>query len=238
MEITIGNGGLLPEFEKALEGMRSGEVKNITLSPEQGYGTGTVVTEMPAAELAPEFTTELPVENIASVSKQTLPIKDMGAEALALLEGKNPGDIVMEEEGVKVVLVSKNDTDATLEFHNLASPFYPNVITAGLEASSTGSTFKIEKVDNDIATLYVKTSENPFTAETYKVGSTAKYAMPTMTGQAREIDVKIVEIGQNTVKVEVPNTHELANKTLHFQIKVVEVVKAPKQESTNTENQQ
>lgn len=235
LDTTLGQPGLIVGFERELHGMQQGQVKSFTVQPEDGYGTGTIVTEMDPAELAPEFTREVPTESLASIAKQTLPLKDMNPEATKMLEGKKAGDTVMEESGVKVVLVSKNDTEAVLEFHNLASPFYPKDITAGLEASMSGSTFKIEKVENNIATLHVATTSNPFTKDTYHVGSTGKYTIPgSAAGQAREIDIKILDITPSHVRVEVPNTHQLANKTLHFQVKV-EKVMAPGAQTENPE---
>lgn len=226
LEATIGAGGLIRGFENNLNGMRAGEVKSFTVQPEDGYGTGTMVTEIDASQLAPEFTREVPSENLASKTTQTLPLSEMAEEGKKLLEGKNPGDVVMEDELARVVLISKNETEATLEFHNISSPFYPNEIKAGMSATQSGSTFTIDKIEDNIATLRVVTTENPFTKETYKVGSSAKYNAVSPTGHVQETEVKIVEILPTSVKVEVPNTHELANKTLFFQVKMVKVTPA------------
>lgn len=38
LDVSIGDGGLIPAFEKALVGMSLGEVKQITVSPEDAYG--------------------------------------------------------------------------------------------------------------------------------------------------------------------------------------------------------
>lgn len=235
LDSVIGSKKLVPGFEKALVGMKAGEVKSFAVSPEEGYGTGMTSTILSAAELAPEFTRTASVENISSKATQTIPLAEMSEEAKKLLTDKKAGDVVMDDPTAKVVLVSKTDKDATLEFHNVSSPFYPKDIAAGMEATQSGTTFKIEKIENNMATIHVVTSKNPFTKETYKVGSTGKYMMPDMmTGQAHEVEVKIVSIDGDKVTVEMPNQDPLANKTLYFQVKMSKVTPgiAPQADTT------
>lgn len=38
LDLTIGEGEIIPGFEEALEGMDEGEKKNITVEPENAYG--------------------------------------------------------------------------------------------------------------------------------------------------------------------------------------------------------
>ena len=38
LEFTIGDGRLIPGFEKAVIGMNTGETKTVTLAPEEAYG--------------------------------------------------------------------------------------------------------------------------------------------------------------------------------------------------------
>ncbi len=38
LEFEVGQGALLPGVEHAVEGMEKGEKKNVTLSPEEGFG--------------------------------------------------------------------------------------------------------------------------------------------------------------------------------------------------------
>ena len=48
MTVTVGSGQLISGFDKALGGMKEGETKSVSLSPEEAYG-----------EANPENTTEL-----------------------------------------------------------------------------------------------------------------------------------------------------------------------------------
>lgn len=38
IEVTIGNGQVIPGFEKALIGMTAGETRTVTIEPDQAYG--------------------------------------------------------------------------------------------------------------------------------------------------------------------------------------------------------
>lgn len=38
LEVTIGNGNVIPGFEKGIVGMKNGDSKTITLPPEEAYG--------------------------------------------------------------------------------------------------------------------------------------------------------------------------------------------------------
>lgn len=38
LELTVGNGNVIPGFEKGILGMKNGSTKEITIPPEEGYG--------------------------------------------------------------------------------------------------------------------------------------------------------------------------------------------------------
>jgi peptidylprolyl isomerase len=53
LEFTIGKGQLIAGFEKAVEGLKTGESVTVNISPEQGYGVHRpeMVTEMDRSQL-------------------------------------------------------------------------------------------------------------------------------------------------------------------------------------------
>ena len=53
LEFTIGTGQLIAGFEKAVEGLKTGESVTVNISPEQGYGVHRpeMVTEMDRSQL-------------------------------------------------------------------------------------------------------------------------------------------------------------------------------------------
>ncbi len=54
LEITIGEGGLIPAFEQSLIGMESGESKTIQITAEDAYGShdGELVHQVPREMIA------------------------------------------------------------------------------------------------------------------------------------------------------------------------------------------
>jgi FKBP-type peptidyl-prolyl cis-trans isomerase SlpA len=54
---VVGDGNLLPGFEKAIFGLLEGERKTLTISPEQGFGQRNPnnLQEFPRSEFAPDM---------------------------------------------------------------------------------------------------------------------------------------------------------------------------------------
>ncbi len=63
LEYTQGSGMIIPGLEKALEGMKVGETKKVTVKPEEGYGP-----------VIPEMIVDLPKDKLA---EGVVPEKDM-----------------------------------------------------------------------------------------------------------------------------------------------------------------
>jgi len=55
LEYTHGTSSIVPGLEKALEGLKAGDEKNVKLTPEEGYGQRdpNLFVEMPKSRLAP-----------------------------------------------------------------------------------------------------------------------------------------------------------------------------------------
>ncbi len=89
LEYIHGQGQIIPGLEKELEGMAPGEKKNVTVSPEQGYGirNEAALKEIPKREL-PE---NLPLEagkmlRVATPEGQSFPavIKEVKEDSVIL----------------------------------------------------------------------------------------------------------------------------------------------------------
>ena len=96
LEFVIGAGNMIPGFENAVRGMKVGESKTITLSPDEAYG---------------EYTEEL----IATVSREELP-DDMDIEVGRQLQ------ITLEGGGIIVAtIIEISEETVTLDAnHRLA----------------------------------------------------------------------------------------------------------------------
>ncbi|MFB0528137.1 MAG: peptidylprolyl isomerase [bacterium] len=60
LEFTVGSGQIIPGFDKAVEGMKLNEEKEVTLKPEDAYGKRdeTAIREFPKSSLPENFKPE------------------------------------------------------------------------------------------------------------------------------------------------------------------------------------
>ncbi|MFT7616313.1 MAG: peptidylprolyl isomerase [Candidatus Woesearchaeota archaeon] len=61
LEFTVGKGQVVKGFEQAVVGMKAGEVKEVTITPEQAYGerNDKMIHEVPREQLPKEQTPEV-----------------------------------------------------------------------------------------------------------------------------------------------------------------------------------
>ena len=57
MNIEVGAGQVIPGFDNAIVGMSVGETKNVSLSPDEGYGqlNSSAIQEVPKTAFPPDF---------------------------------------------------------------------------------------------------------------------------------------------------------------------------------------
>ena len=218
--ITVGATPVVAGFEKALIGMRAGETKTVSVAPEDGYGTGNITREAYYEDIAPVFSTTQEKSLLEGKVTREMNIADIQPDFIKqYIDGKKTGDTITEEEGTVVKLVSRTDSTITFEFHNTSSPFYNKKLAVGSSETTNGITFKVTKIDGDKVTLEVKNTNSPFTGKDFVVGATAE---TEVNGQKRTYKILAINEAseQKTVTLEETNTNPLANKTLHFTIKV------------------
>lgn len=225
LPVSIGAGGVIPGFEKALIGMRAGETKSVAVAPEDGYTTQTNTTEgVDYEDLAPVFTITENKSSVLGVTQEEIPLSEVNAQ---LFEGKNPGDILAEQNGTTVKLISKTDTSAQVEFIATSSPFYGKELTVGMSETFNGVTFTVTKIEGDNVTLDVINTNSPF----YKEGENKALedgAIAEMDENGTKISIKILKVHtaedwKKTLDIEETTTPALAGKTLYFTIKVDKV---------------
>ena len=219
--ITVGATPVVAGFEKALIGMRAGETKTVSVAPEDGYGTGNITREAYYEDIAPVFSTTQEKSLLEGKVTREMNIADIQPDFIKqYIDGKKTGDTITEEEGTVVKLVSRTDSTITFEFHNTSSPFYnKKLAVVGSSETTNGITFKVTKIDGDKVTLEVTNTNSPFTGKDFVVGATAE---TEVNGQKRTYKILAINEAseQKTVTLEETNTNPLANKTLHFTIKV------------------
>lgn len=223
LDAIIGSQGLIPGFEKALIGMRTGESKNFTVSPQEGYGTGMTTEEVAKSKIAPVFEQTTTRDVIEGVVKQTYNKTDFPAEMLTELNSKKVGDSLTGKNGQSGKIVEVTDKTATIEFQNTASPFYQKTVSVGMTQEKDGVTYKITKIEGNNVTFEVTNPQSPFAGKEFAVGSTAENEIAGTDGTKKKITIKVVKIDGDMVTVETTNTHPLANKTLYFHVEVKDV---------------
>lgn len=224
---SVGEGRLIPGFDKALIGMRAGETKTITVPPEEGYQPETsTMDNIPFEQIAPVATITEKKDTITGISRDTFKISDFNAE---LLEGKNPGDIIMERDNTTVKLISKTETDVTLEIVNANSPFYNKELKVGTTGEINGVNFTIKSINEEAntVTLDVVNSNSPFynveKNHAFEVGSTAEIEQNEGKIQIKILKIDTDENGAKVVSIEQTRIPKLAGKTLYFTIKIDKV---------------
>ena len=218
--ITVGATPVVAGFEKALIGMRAGETKMVSVAPEDGYGTGNITRQVYYEDIAPVFSVTENKSLLEGKATREMNVADVQPDFIKqYVDGKKAGDTITEEEGTIVKLVSRTDSTITFEFLNTRSPFYQKSLTVGSTETTEGITFKVTKIVGDKVTLEVTNSKSPFAGKDFVVGATAESEV-----DGKKMNYKIIAIdetsAQKTVTLEETNTHPLANKTLHFTIKV------------------
>lgn len=225
-DVTIGAGQLIPGFEEALMDMKAGGHKEFTVSPEKGYGTGTVTHTVALAEVAPKFEQTFPQELLRGVITQTFNKSDFPENMLADLNSKKVGDTLTGANGQGGKITAVTDTTATIEFHSELSPFYGKELKENAEATSQGITYKILKLEGDNAVVEIINPASPFTGKELAVGTTVENTIQGIDGTEKTVTMKVINIEGDTVTLEQTNIHDLANKTLHFTVHVVNVTPA------------
>lgn len=225
LPVSMGAGGVIPGFEKALLGMRVGETKSVAVAPEDGYTAQTSnIDGIDYQELAPKYTITEEKTAVLGVTRQDMDLSELNA---SLLEGREPGDVLSEHDGAIVKLIAKTDTKATLEFVNTASPFYQKELTKGMSESINGFTFTITDITENNVTFDVINTNSPFYTENGEnnltEGATTEVKQGEATLQLKILKIHTAEDGTKTVDIEQTIIPELAGKTLYFTIKVSKI---------------
>ncbi|HET98373.1 MAG TPA: peptidylprolyl isomerase [Desulfurivibrio alkaliphilus] len=61
LSFTLGGGEVIPGFDKAVEGMKVGEAKNVTIPVDQAYGPrlDQLIIEIPRSQVPPDLSPEV-----------------------------------------------------------------------------------------------------------------------------------------------------------------------------------
>ena len=215
LKFTVGAGQMIPGFDAGVVGMKKGEKKTLTLAPKDAYGEATREETYPLTNFQDVITQDVPVESFKDVITQDVPVSLLGERAASLKVGD---ELNIGQTVAKVTALGKDTV--TLQMDNTVNPFYKKALKVGLTSQQDGNTFTIKKIGDKAITVEILNKQNPFFGKKLKAGLVSK--LPN----GEEISVKSIEGDKITISS--PNTHELAGKTLIFDVEIVAIEKAKK----------
>ncbi len=207
LSFTVGAGQMIKGFDAGVVGMKLGEKKTLVIAPIDAYGEAYKEQEVPAKYFQDVFTEAVPAENFRDTITQTVALSALGAKG----EGLKVGETI-EAGPTKAKVIAIKGDNVTLDIENTQNPFYGKKLKVGLKTTSEGNTITIKKITDTEITLSILNKANPFYGKKIKEGMEGE--MPN-GGK-----MKITKITGDTITIGIPNTHELAGKTLIFDVEI------------------
>ncbi len=187
--------------------MKLGEKKTLTLAPKDAYGEAYTEKEVSARYFQDIFTETVPRETFQDTITQTVPLSALGDKAKDLTVGQ-----MIDAGSTKAKVVKIEEGNITLDIENSQNPFYGKKLAVGLKITFEGNAITVKGLTDTGVTLEVVNKANPF------YGKKIKEGMEGATPNGEKI--KILKMTTDTVTIGVPNTHELAGKTLKFDVEI------------------
>lgn len=207
LAFTVGAGQMIKGFDSGVEGMKLGEKKTLVLAPADAYGEAFTEQEIPAKYFQDTFNETVPRDNFKDVVTQTVSVSALGEQGEDLVVGK-----VIEAGNVKAKVTKIEGENITVDIENTQNPFYGKKLIIGLKATFEGNDIAITQLTDTEVTLKVFNKANPFYGK--KIIEGMEGTMPNGS------TMKILKIEEDTITIGIPNTHELAGKTLKFDVEI------------------
>lgn len=196
--------------------MKVGDKKTLTIAPKDAYGEATQVQTFPIASFQDVIKQDIPKSSFDEAITQNVPLEKLGEEGKTLEVGKT---IVIG--GVEAKVKSIENGVVKFEIENKQNPFYKKTLKVGLKGEFDGNVITIKKIGDESVSVEIINKQNPFYGKKLKKGLVGK--LP----DGQKITIK--DLTKDEITVEVPNTHELAGKTLIFDIEVTDIKAGAKQ---------
>jgi FKBP-type peptidyl-prolyl cis-trans isomerase 2 len=156
MSFTLGKGQILPALEANMVGMKIGEVENITLTPEEGYGDWSTeyTISLPRIAVLPKLTDVLISEFIGATGREpelneTIPLNywnvsvvNISEPNMTLLHAPDNNTVVMTEYGPAIVTL--NDTHVTTNLTPELGSVITRNLASGVISDVNGTDFVID----------------------------------------------------------------------------------------------
>lgn len=209
-QVMIGTNSVIAGFEKGLLGLKKGEKKTITVSPEEGYGTGARLETIPKYQVAPVSTMKQPRSLFNDKVSETIPKDQIADEAM---KNAQVGQVFTGAYGTQGKVTAVTATGITFEMDNVNNPFYQKTLTVGLTSENEAASYKITDITDTEVTMEVTNKQSPFYNKEFAVGSSIDLPQGGK--------IVVVAIGEDTVTI--GQEHPMMGKTLEFDVEVVDI---------------
>lgn len=209
-QVMIGGNNVIPGFEQGLIGMKKGEKKTITVSPELGYGTGPTIREIPKEQIAPIFSKTLDKELFNDTISQTVEKSQLRQD----MQNAKVGDVFTGASNSTATVTAVDEGTITLAISNIDNPFYQKKLSVGAtaEAADGSASFKITRLAGTGVTVEIINKQSPFFNKKFAAGESI---------DSPQGNISLQEIKDDSVVI--AQSHPLMGKTLYFEVEVTDI---------------
>lgn len=207
LEFTVWAGQMIVWFDSGVIWMKVGEKKTLKIEPKDAYWEKETIQTVPSKYLSDNIEQEVPAESFQDLIIRTFPADALGLKQEEIVVGKE-----INSQGVSWKITEISASWVTLEIQNTQNPFFGKKLAVWLEAEYQWNTITIKSISNDTVMVNILNKQNPFYGKELKVG--LEWTLPNWQ------NVKITKVNGDDVEISMPNTHELAWKTLIFDVEV------------------
>lgn len=212
LEFTVWAGQMIKWFDAWVIGMKVGEKKTLTIAPADAYWEAKISQTIPSKYLSDNIEQDVPADSFKDVVSKTFPIEALGEKWKNIKVWQD-----IEESWVSWKVTAITASGVTLEIKNAENPFTGKEIVVWATADYQWNTITIKKITPENITVNILNKQSPFFGKKlieWLVGKLPNWQ-----------EIKIVKITPENTEVETTNPHELAGKTLIFDIELKEIVK-------------
>lgn len=217
LEFTVWEGKMIPWFDKGVEWMKIWEKKTLKIIPSEGYGEKTVKTTTSKKYFDKMLKETIPAESFQDYIEKEVP-KSALSNYLSWQELKEWAKLNLGND-IVATIKKVNWDQATVSMENKTNnPFFWKKLKVWLEWEYSWNKIKItamgadESTKESTVTVEMENTQNPFYGKELKAGLEWK----DKNGKP----IKIISIEGDNVVLEMENTHELAWKTLIFDVEL------------------
>lgn len=208
LAFEVWAGQMIKWFDAGVVGMKLWESKTIKISPADAYWDKFSVQKIKSRYLHDKFLEEVPKESFQDVITKEFPKAAFENKEYKVWE-------IIEAGWMKWKVEAISESWITLSIENTQNPFYWKKIIKWLTWEFQWQWIEIKEITKTWYTVEINNNMSPFKWKELKPWLSWK--LPN--GQ----EIRIKSIDWEDAEIEIPNTHELAWKTLIFEVQVKQI---------------